>query len=197
MNRWQKQTLSNYQLLFDELNEIQTTVFVSFSEDIESARRKFKEQLFWFFVYGFDDCILELELDGNDWDTPNGYEYLDQTYADGESTLQKFDKYYEVKDSESLKKVFETEAHRMYNEGVKQAVNTVREADNGILADVYKTWHTMMDDKVRDTHFFLENETVPIEEDFVTYDGDYAPLPHFFQNDSNNINCRCIVTFSR
>lgn len=197
MNRWQKQAISNYQLLFDELNEIQTTVFVSFSEDIESARRKFAEQLFWFFVYGFDDCILELELDGNDWNTPNGYEYLDQTYSDGESTLQKFDKYYNNKDSASLKKVFETEAHRMYNEGAKQAVNKVKETNNSILNGFSKTWHTMMDDKVRDTHFFLENETVPIEEDFYTFDGDYAPLPHFFQNDENNINCRCIVTYGR
>jgi hypothetical protein len=59
-----------------------------------------------------------------------------------------------------------------------------------------KTWVTMMDDRVRDTHDYLEGETVGIGEDFYTYDGDHASAPGLFELAENNVNCRCELLFS-
>jgi hypothetical protein len=52
----------------------------------------------------------------------------------------------------------------------------------------------MMDEKVRDTHKYLEGMTVALDEEFYTYDGDHAPAPHGFTKVENNANCRCVVT---
>ena len=59
-----------------------------------------------------------------------------------------------------------------------------------------KSWITMMDEKVRDTHQYLEGMTVGIDEDFYTYDGDHAPAPGLFEFPENSINCRCELLFS-
>ena len=54
----------------------------------------------------------------------------------------------------------------------------------------------MADERVRDTHSYLELETVGIDDDFYTYDGDHAPYPGLFALPENNINCRCEILFS-
>jgi hypothetical protein len=54
----------------------------------------------------------------------------------------------------------------------------------------------MMDEKVRDTHQYLEGMTVGIEEDFWTYDNDHASAPGLFEFAENNVNCRCELLFS-
>ena len=58
---------------------------------------------------------------------------------------------------------------------------------------VTKTWFTMRDEVVRDTHNYLESQSIPLEEEFFTYDGDHAPYPGQFTKAENNVNCRCIV----
>lgn len=62
---------------------------------------------------------------------------------------------------------------------------------------IRKTWQTMRDDKVRDTHDYLENRTIPFNERFFTYDGDSAQYPHGFSKAENNVNCRCWVTYTQ
>ena len=54
----------------------------------------------------------------------------------------------------------------------------------------------MADEKVRDTHQYLELMTVDIDEDFYTYDGDHASAPGMFELAQNNVNCRCELLFS-
>lgn len=88
-----------------------------------------------------------------------------------------------------IMRVAETEAHRVYNEA---AMNAAKKAGAKT-----KTWVTMMDEKVRDTHDYLENMTVSIDEPFFTYDGDSAQHPGGFISPENNINCRCELLFSR
>ena len=89
---------------------------------------------------------------------------------------------------DDLIRIAETETHRDANES---ALNTARRA--GAKA---KTWVTMADEKVRDTHQYLELMTVDIDEDFYTYDGDHASAPGMFELAQNNVNCRCELLFS-
>lgn len=90
---------------------------------------------------------------------------------------------------EAIARVAETDAVRIYNES---KLNTAKK--NGANN---KTWHTMEDNRVRDTHIFLSEVTVPIDGLFYTYDGDKAPAPAQFESASNNVNCRCWLTFSK
>ncbi len=82
----------------------------------------------------------------------------------------------------------ETETHRDANTA---ALETAKKA-----GAKNKTWVTMLDDKVRETHAYLEGMTVPIGDDFYTYDGDHAPAPGLFDLAENNVNCRCELVFS-
>ena len=89
---------------------------------------------------------------------------------------------------EDIARIADTETHRIANTA---ALDTAKYA--GAKS---KTWVTMMDDRVRDTHDYLEGETVGIDEDFYTYDGDHASAPGLFELAENNVNCRCELLFS-
>lgn len=89
---------------------------------------------------------------------------------------------------DDLIRIAETEVHRDANEA---ALSTAKRA-----GATKKTWVTMMDEKVRDTHQYLEMMSVGINEDFYTYDGDHAAAPGLFSLPENNINCRCELVFS-
>ena len=58
---------------------------------------------------------------------------------------------------------------------------------------VTKNWYTVMDDKVRETHRYLEGASVSLDEEFWTFDGDHAAYPGGFTKAENNVNCRCTV----
>ncbi len=91
-----------------------------------------------------------------------------------------------------LQSLAESEWHRIYNvaedDGAEQYV---QERDAGVT----KTWHTVGDDKVRETHDYLNGTTIPLEEDFFTFDGDSAPAPGCFRRAQNNCGCRCWLTY--
>lgn len=89
---------------------------------------------------------------------------------------------------DDIVRIMETETHRIAN---TSALNTARKA-----GATKKTWATMLDDKVRETHDYLEGVSVPIDEDFYTYDGDHASAPGLFDLAENNVNCRCELIFS-
>ena len=88
---------------------------------------------------------------------------------------------------DDLIRIADTEMHRDANEA---ALNTAKEA-----GAKYKTWMTMLDDRVRDTHFPLQSVRVPIDADFYTFDGDKAQAPGMFERAENNVNCRCELRF--
>jgi hypothetical protein len=85
------------------------------------------------------------------------------------------------------------EYHRMYNLG---AIDTAEEVQqiNGI--NILKEWHTVGDDKVRETHKYLEGYKIPLDERFYTFDGDSALYPGGFEEAQNNVGCRCILIYT-
>lgn len=88
--------------------------------------------------------------------------------------------------AEAIARVAETDSVRIYNEA-KLSTALAHGATE-------KTWHTMGDEKVRDTHELLDGVTSPIDGMFYTYDGDRAAAPGQFMDASNNVNCRCWLT---
>ena len=93
--------------------------------------------------------------------------------------------------AEELLRLIDTEAVRDYNTGVRDAGKA-----SGLLG-VKKTWHTMLDWRVRDSHQYLEGQTVGIDDLFYTAGGDSAMAPGGFDDPSENCNCRCYITLSK
>ena len=106
---------------------------------------------------------------------------------DNKDFQDRVSEYAELGKANDIIRVVETDGNRVYNTGG---------LDGAKGHFKYKTWNTMQDDRVRDTHDFLEGITVPIQDKFVTYDGDEADEPCGFTNPSNNVNCRCWLEFS-
>ena len=101
--------------------------------------------------------------------------------------------YYEAGGSlYDITRIAETDATRIYNQGAVDAVIA-----NGLQGSTSKRWCTMEDDRVRDSHSYLQGMVVPFDADFYTYDGDHAPFPGMFELPENSINCRCVVEIIR
>ena len=124
-----------------------------------------------------------------DTDSMNGSVYRDIA---GENWEQRVSDYYDSEDgtADDVIRVLDTDSHRVYND----AIEDVGERSSG---RIYKTWETMLDDRVRDTHGWLQSVRVPLNERFYTYDGDSARYPGDFTLPQNNINCRCRISLSR
>ena len=85
----------------------------------------------------------------------------------------------------------ETEAHRVLNTAILDGADYYKAKNPD--AQVSKTWITMEDDRVRDTHFYIHGVTIPTDAKFYTYDGDSAMRPGGFTLPQNNVNCRCTL----
>ena len=105
----------------------------------------------------------------------------------GKTYVDRLKEYALTGDIQAIIKVLDTDMTRIYNTG---GLNTAK-----ALGAKEKTWHTMLDDKVRDTHAPLEGVTIPIDAEFYTWDDDHAPQPSLFTKAENNVNCRCILSF--
>ena len=95
-------------------------------------------------------------------------------------------------DAGRLSTVISTEYHRDYNAGGDSLAQDYMDKHGVKLR---KQWNTMLDDRVRETHDYLESKTVEFDGDFYTFDDDHAPYPGQFEKAENNCNCRCWVTY--
>ena len=91
--------------------------------------------------------------------------------------------------AEAIARVADTDSVRIYNEA---KLDTAKK-----LGAKEKTWHTMGDDKVRDTHEPLDGVSAPIDGYFYTWDADKAMAPGQFDKAENNVNCRCWLEYSK
>ena len=108
---------------------------------------------------------------------------------DGATWVDRVKAWYEAGGTEDdILKIAETEAHRIGNTAALMMAQRAGARE--------KTWMTRLDDKVRDTHAYLEAVTVPIDAEFYTFDGDRAQAPGLFSDAKNNVNCRCELAFT-
>lgn len=121
--------------------------------------------------------------------SPKGVSKALETKTNGKTYKDYLLPHLEDKNLEGVYKVVDTEAHRMY---------TTAQNDNAKVNNFgTKTWRTMEDLKVRESHRFLDKVTVGIDEKFYTQDGDSALYPGGFAEADKNCGCRCILTYSK
>lgn len=126
----------------------------------------------------------------------------------GKDWEQRVSEYYDSDSGtvDDVIRVVDTDMNRIYNDSVldvgeKANAGRVEWSNEDLPAPdtkdrVMKTWLTMADPKVRETHVYLEGMRVPVGRRFFSYDGDSARYPGDFSNPSNNINCRCRISLS-
>lgn len=111
----------------------------------------------------------------------------------GETFKDRINRYMEHFDVEAIIRVVESEITRDYAAG---GLNTAKAVEKQGIS-VNKTWNTVGDELVRDTHVYLEGDTKALDDAFFTYDGDSAQAPGGFTLPENNVNCRCWLTYTR
>lgn len=93
-----------------------------------------------------------------------------------------------LEDLEALGLLVENERERVYNTA---GFDTAQK-----LGAKSKTWHTQQDALVRESHFYLDGVTKPINEEYHTIWGNSGQYPGGFDAPEDSINCRCYLTYS-
>ena len=182
-------------LPFDELNKFADQMRQRYGKDPLPQSREEKDDIIdelldlFLLAYAQGNEVTNANL-SSDWTPP-----VDDVVAvvgkriAGKTWNDRVDEYFRNGGTvDDIVRIAETETHRIANTA---ALDTAKRA--GAKS---KTWVTMADERVRDTHSYLEMETVGIDEDFYTYDGDHASAPGLFSLAENNVNCRCELIFS-
>ena len=190
--------------IFDELDILRERLNADFSLGTEQ-RQLFKDDrideildmLIMAYVYGTEDADEELTV-MEEVVTDEMYNAVWLEIA-GRNWEQRIREYFDDPNGtvDDIMRVVETDTNRIYNDAV---LNVGRKTSEKIAPSgrvVTKTWNTMLDDRVRDTHEYIESVTVPIDKRFYTFDGDSAMAPGGFTDPQNNINCRCSITLNR
>jgi len=180
-------------LPFDEINRLEMTIRERYgAEKLKRADREdIIDELLDLFLLAYAQAneVTNLNL-SSDWfpKVDEVMKTVDEKVA-GKTWKDRVREYSENGgNAEDIVRIIDTESHRIANQA---ALDTAKKAGAKT-----KTWATMLDDKVRETHDYLEGMTVNIDEDFYTYDGDHASAPGLFELAQNNVNCRCELIFS-
>ena len=180
----------------DELNTLQAGITITMEDpemNVETKKRVIKDDI--------EDFLILVYLMGAE-ETEKNFRSRNVTYRRDDDKLfdalykefagktipQEIDGYVDEGDIDSIKMVADTNMTRMYSTG---AYDAGEQFGGGM-----KRWKTMMDDRVRTTHEFLEGVKVPFEKRFYTFDGDSALYPGGFSNAANNVNCRCEIVIT-
>lgn len=186
--------------VFDELAILRERLNADFSLGTEQ-RKLFRDDrideildmLIMAYVFGTEDADEELAVTETVV-TDEMYAAVWKTIAD-KNWEQRVREYFDDPNGtvDDIMRVVETDANRIYNDAVLNVGEKVSKRGDKVT----KTWNTVLDDKVRSTHSYIESVTVPIDKRFYTYDGDSARYPGDFVMPENNINCRCAITLNR
>ena len=180
---------------FDEINAFETRLHEHFGEDGRIKSKKDCEdiidELLDLYLLAYANGVDSLNKQFGTNIKPSAQDLEDAIYLkiDGKTWERRVRDWFDEGGTEAdIVRIAETETHRIGNEA---AETTAKKA-----GAKNKVWETMMDDKVRDTHFYLQSISVPIDARFYTYDGDSARFPGDFTLAENNCGCRCELKYS-
>lgn len=96
------------------------------------------------------------------------------------------------KDIGNTVRIARTEGARVLEDSKFESMKGIAENES---VQVFKVWHTMGDEAVRDTHIAMEGVKVPYDEEFVLPSGARCLYPKDTGVPSEDINCRCYVEY--
>lgn len=180
--------INTYTLLFDELQELTESSYYVRQGDSDKIADDILSLLINAYNLGLKSTeeMLDYEVRA-DIDEMSEIIFM---LIDGKTFEDRVAEHVSAKDLTGLSVLAESEFHRVYNATVERVGERI-EKESG--RRITKTWYTVRDEKVRDTHRYLEGQKLKLREEFFTYDGDHALYPGGFTKAENNVNCRCIT----
>lgn len=192
-------------LPMDEMNRLEWTLKSKETINSKTGKREYKDhdELFDIVLFLLETAYINGTADAAEQiNAIVGYRLLDNTYnvdrigevinlrlKDGKDWRDRMEEHLDNGDGiEPIMAMVESECHRDANTG-----SLDKAWDSGL--ELTKTWSTMLDDRVRESHDYLEGTTVGIHDKFYTFDGDSAFTPGGFETAENNVNCRCYLTY--
>ena len=184
-------------LPIDELNVLETTLNARYADGklTKEHLEDILDEMLDLFLLAYASGVTAANNDLGTDKVPDSISLNDALYAEiaGETWEQRVKKWTNEDGTPyDLARIAETEMTRIYNTAVLDTVKA-----NGVESTTGKRWNTMLDDRVRDTHNYLEAMVVPYDADFYTFDGDHARAPGLFTLPENNIGCRCTIELVR
>lgn len=207
----------------DDLHVITERLY-RMTADLPPKRKKeeicdaIEELLVLAYVFGVDRVDSQVP-----YDVPRMYEAIYLPIA-GETFEQRVERHISEGslDLPALQKIVDTDYHRVEETGAFDTAkwieangrpvtptdeeimlgikdgHPIHMTEEGIFTErvnVFKKWRTMKDDRVRETHWYIDDWEVPMDGTFVTIDGDTARFPGDFSLPENNVNCRCTLHY--
>lgn len=189
------EVVNSYILAFDEINALTAISYNTASrEDVSKRVAQIADDFLSFLINAYvqgTQAIAKMLVYNITVDTDKMYDAIYKS-IDGKDFEDRVITYILADDLSGLQTLAESEFHRVYNTAVDDGARQYAKDGN---FGVEKTWHTLLDDRVRETHNYLENNTVNLEDDFYTFDGDHGRFPGDFNKAENNVNCRCYLTY--
>lgn len=188
-------TFSAYVTTLDELNVLTSTSYYTASgKDMTSKVNQIADDLLSLLIKAYQQGIVATaDMLAYDLtvDTDSMYDAIFMV-IDGKTFEDRVADHVTAGDLAGLQTLAESEYHRVFNAAEEDGAY-VFQSERGL--GVSKKWVTVRDEKVRDTHKYLEGMSVALDEEFYTFDGDHAARPGGFTKAENNVNCRCVLQF--
>lgn len=183
--------MADHRLPIDELNTLNEYVTRTVEQTGEVSATEAEDELEDLLILAYvGGCEYANEVLGTELkpDTEKMQKAIFKKF-DGKDFRDRISEYAPEGKYGSIARVADTDTHRVYNQAI---LDTVEQSGR----NVKKTWRTMGDIKVRDTHDYLEGITVDWDSDFVTYNGDHTKFPGEFGKPELDCNCRCVIDIS-
>lgn len=179
---------------FDELNTLKASLprfFENGRIKSENDLEELLDMLEDLFLLAYADGILSSNMSLSSSYVPT-LEEVEQTVnrkIAGKTWRERVLDYYDNGGTiADIERIAETETHRDANAGAYAAALA-----GGATT---KTWNTMLDDRVRDSHYWLEGVSAPIDGEFYNYKGQSTQYPGEWGIAEEDVNCRCYLTYS-
>lgn len=179
---------------FDELNAFSETLPQYFNEEGRLKSREDTEdmidEMLDLFLLSYANGVAAANTDMSSNIRPKLDDVMKTVYREvaGKTWRDRVWEYYENGGTASdIMRIAETESHRDTNEAAYEAAKEAGATE--------KVWHTMGDDRVRDTHEYLDGVSAPIGGEFYNYYGQSTLFPGQWEIAEEDVNCRCWVTY--
>lgn len=184
--------ISAFTAALDELNILTTASYLTASGNRTERVERIADDVLSFLINAYSlgirnaSDMLGYDLAVN----PDSMEDAIYLVIEGKTFIDRIADHVASDNLSGLRTLVESEYHRVHNAAVQDGGT---EYTNNMRLAVSKTWRTVRDEFVRDTHRYLEDQSILLDEEFFTFDGDHAAYPGGFTKAENNVNCRCIV----
>lgn len=178
---------------WDELNVFRESVTsIQMSGKRLQDRKKFIiDSLLELLIIAYCDGVYQVNEDLSVDKKPNEDKMYDAIYRKVEDMdfTDRINNYCETDDIDGIFKVAETEMHYDYNTG---AYDTATDVDGKTIR---KRWRTMEDDRVRDTHDYMNGQEVGLDDYFYSSTGAATLYPGGFGMPEEDCGCRCHIEY--